>query len=629
MIRALKHRYASQRLPSPYTTPQPALVRWVVVAFLFAWGGEQLHLFDFLELRTYDLRLRHRAARPAPVSDKIVVVEMDAKSEELLGPFPWPHQVYSAFRSQLGALGAQGAFFALYFNREEPVEGGEATPSRLYLIRPYTTVETRSFTSPPRVTGWQFLPEELATTNTVASFSTITSSREDGTYRFMQGRVLDAATGESIVSLEMRFAADVLGVDVASLRAPLDEEGRLLLPRGRVEAPTVSFVDVLDAEPGSEVARLLGGRWAIVGASEVPNVGAVQTPFGHRTALELRTVAINALLTGDTIQPRRWGISTGLLTALAVGLGALGALWREIAVRSVLLLGGAVGLIYGLAAEGAFVAWGRWLPMIAPSVLIGTTTLAWVFAVDAARLRAAQQRALRSEREAAFGLMAAQVRHEVRNLLNSIRSPAEMLRRNFQRNDPLNLRNRPDALVAEMNVIIERTEKLSELIENELSFLKPSTLVPTAQDVWNIVEGAMALLADELTQAGVEVRREVPPTRSLVNVDADKLRMVFVNLIRNAVQAMGPGGILTLTYSERVFRKRGRCVVLSVSDTGVGMDAEELERVFEPFYTTKARGLGLGLVNVKHIIDAHHGDIRVQSAKNKGTTFEVILPVAS
>jgi signal transduction histidine kinase len=607
------------------------LVRWVLVTAVLAFCAEAFRLFDFLELRTYDIRVRHRATRRAPVADELVVVAIDAKSEDLLGPFPWPHQVYSAFRAQLDALGVRGAFFALYFNREEAVEATDANRSRLYLIRPYTTTEMRSLWKPPRVAGWQSLPSGLTSANTVTAFSTIVSSREDGTYRYIQARVLDEATDRPIESLEARFAADVLGVDVSSLRLPLDSEGRLLLPRGSVEAPTVSFVDVLNAERDSDLATLLRDSWLVVGASDVPMVGAVQTPFGHRTALELRAVAVNALLTGDTIQPRRLVVSASLLTLLATGFAVLGAFWRrrEMSVRRVVSVGFAALFAYGIVAEGVFVLFGTWLAMVAPFAFVGATTLAWAFAVDAARLRTAQQRALQSEREAAFGVMAAQVRHEVRNLLNSIRAPAEMLRRNFQRNDPLNLRDRPDALVDEMNVIIERTDKLSELVENELSFLKPGSLEPTEQDAWIIVESALALVSDELAKAGIEVHRDVPATRSRSNVDADKLRVVFVNLLRNAVQAMPQGGILTLVYEERVIRARGRCVVLSVSDSGVGMDAEQLERMFEPFYTTKARGLGLGLVNVRNVVDAHHGEIRVRSAKDKGTTFEVLLPAAS
>lgn len=606
----------------------PALLRWAGLAVALAWGGEVFRLFEFLELRTYDARVRHRARRSAPLAKELLLVTIDPQSEELLGPFPWPHQVYEAFRSQMDVLGVRGAFFTLYFHREEPVERGGPSRSRLYLIRPYTATEMYSLWKPPRVTGWQTLPPELSSTNVVVSFSTVVSNREDGIYRALQGRVLDATTNESFLSLEALFAADILGVDASAIRLPLDAEGRWFLSRGSVPLPSVSFVDVLSAEPDSEVGRLLKDRWLIVGMSGIPNVGAVPTPFGHRTALELRAAAVNALLTGETIRPRRLLFSGVLIGGLAAIFGVLGIFWgrRGISVRSVLGVGIGGAIVYGIVAESVFVIEGTWLPMASPFVFLGTTTLTWAFAVNAERLRVAQRRALQSEREAAFGIMAAQVRHEVRNLLHSIRSPAEMLRRNFQKGDPLNLCNRPEALIAEMDVIIERTEKLSALVENELSFFQPGSLNPTVQDVWDVVESAVSLLADEMAQAKILLRREVPPLRLQARVDAERLRLVFVNLLRNAVQAMPQGGILTIAYAERVVKKRGKCLVLSVQDTGVGMEPEQLDHLFEPFYTTKARGLGLGLLNARSIVEAHQGEIRVHSVKNKGTTFEVFLP---
>jgi signal transduction histidine kinase len=109
-------------------------------------------------------------------------------------------------------------------------------------------------------------------------------------------------------------------------------------------------------------------------------------------------------------------------------------------------------------------------------------------------------------------------------------------------------------------------------------------------------------------------------------VDPAKMRVVFVNLIRNAMQAMPDGGDLHLAYAT-VSSPQPR-VSVQVQDNGIGIDSERVEQLFEPFHTTKARGLGLGLFNVNHIVATHSGEIRAHGAPGEGATFEVLVPVA-
>jgi len=105
-------------------------------------------------------------------------------------------------------------------------------------------------------------------------------------------------------------------------------------------------------------------------------------------------------------------------------------------------------------------------------------------------------------------------------------------------------------------------------------------------------------------------------------VDADKLRQVLINLMNNAVQAMPDGGQMSLVSAQR-----NGDVFISVQDTGIGIEAQDLERVFEPLFTTKAKGIGLGLALVKLLVEAHQGEIDVASERGKGTVFTVRLPV--
>ena len=115
----------------------------------------------------------------------------------------------------------------------------------------------------------------------------------------------------------------------------------------------------------------------------------------------------------------------------------------------------------------------------------------------------------------------------------------------------------------------------------------------------------------------------LPPEIPLLPLDTDKMRIVFTNLIRNACQAMPSGGTLGIVVEVSMIQQDRVTVV--VKDTGSGIPADELHRIFEPFYTTKPRGLGLGLVNVKNIVEGHGGTVRVESEVGVGTTFFVRL----
>jgi signal transduction histidine kinase len=121
----------------------------------------------------------------------------------------------------------------------------------------------------------------------------------------------------------------------------------------------------------------------------------------------------------------------------------------------------------------------------------------------------------------------------------------------------------------------------------------------------------------------INVRLSLPPEIPPLLLDADKMRIVFTNLIKNACQAMPSGGTLEIVVEVETSQQNGVTVI--VKDMGTGIPADELYRIFEPFYTTKPRGLGLGLVNVKNIVEGHNGTVRVESEIGVGTTFFVRL----
>jgi len=124
----------------------------------------------------------------------------------------------------------------------------------------------------------------------------------------------------------------------------------------------------------------------------------------------------------------------------------------------------------------------------------------------------------------------------------------------------------------------------------------------------------------------VTVKQDIPETLPPLRVDAQQIHQVFRNLISNGVEAMPEGGTLEIGAVEN---KQDGTVIVSVRDSGIGMTPEQLGKLFQPLFTTKARGIGLGLVVVKNLTEANGGTVQVQSEPGKGTTFTVTLPAAN
>ncbi|MDA1193487.1 MAG: CHASE2 domain-containing protein, partial [Candidatus Poribacteria bacterium] len=522
------------------------MIRWVVVFLALGYVAELFGVFDMLEWRTYDLRVQLRAKRPAPSSDQLALVTSNARSEELLGALPWSPAIYANVVAALEDAGCEGALFVFYFTRDEP-QGTSwsylALP--LYLIRNWTSVVRQARGEIPWVGGQTPVPFDILDARPLPtqSFSSITRTPEDGVFRHSQAKVIYGVQAAERASIETLFAAAIRRVSPDALNLPLDREGRLLIPRIASDIPTVTYADVLSGDVGS-----LSGKWVVLGIEPRTDQEYLITPFGKRTALELRASVIHAILTDDYIRPRTW--MTNVVVFGVWGLSFIGAAFflgnRLWSMWGIAAFGVAAVIVHGAVAVGVFLFADTWLPMVSVVIALALTALAWALGVDAARLRLAERRALGAEREAAFGVMSAQVRHEIRNLLNSIRSPAEMVRRNFERGDPLGMKERPDEICAEMDVVIDRVSQLSDMVENELSFFQQGSFKYEPSDLWEVALDAARVQQTEIESAKVKLNTNAPDERGFVSCDATKMRVVFVNLIRNAVQAMNEGGILSL-----------------------------------------------------------------------------------
>jgi len=218
-----------------------------------------------------------------------------------------------------------------------------------------------------------------------------------------------------------------------------------------------------------------------------------------------------------------------------------------------------------------------------------------------------------SERFAALGEMAAGVSHEIRNPLGIIRSSAQLLQKKMNSFDPSN--NLPD-------VIIEETGRLNEIVTDFLMLSRPSNPSFLPCIITEIINKNTAFLKPEFEKARCEVKSSYQNHLPTVMADKNMLYQAFLNLLINAMQAMPNGGLISISVTSD---KSDVWVV--IDDEGEGVSDDILNKVWDPFYTSKEKGTGLGLSIVKNIIDVHQGDITLENRSVYGTQVRIRLPL--
>ena len=234
------------------------------------------------------------------------------------------------------------------------------------------------------------------------------------------------------------------------------------------------------------------------------------------------------------------------------------------------------------------------------------------------QLEQIQEEAQRSERLAALGQLSAGLAHEIRNPLGVIKGSAEMLNKKLQGTD---------AITGELaGYISSEVNRLNILVTRFLDFARPLDLNLQPQEIPLLVDRALKSVRDRWPEAPVDVERQYSPDLPVVPVDADFCEQVFTNLVLNSYEAMEPqGGKLVVSiYPTSSDGRSG--VQIDFEDSGPGIPEEVREQIFNPFFTTKKSGVGLGLSVVSKIVDDHHGWIRAVSGPGKGACFRVFLP---
>ena len=238
--------------------------------------------------------------------------------------------------------------------------------------------------------------------------------------------------------------------------------------------------------------------------------------------------------------------------------------------------------------------------------------LVFVEVTEAAR---AQAELRRNRALAAVGQMTAQIAHEIKNPLGSIRFAAEVLKRQPAGNEHSPLQT--------IQVIERSVDHLATIVAELSDFARPKELNRKELNINDLLDELSPMVADRLSLKKVRLDKRYAKDLPSGQFDGTELRKLFLNLLINAVDASDPGGVIEI----RTRLNGSQDIIVEIEDRGVGMDAETLRRLFEPFYTTKEKGTGLGMAIAKKIVELHKGDLLLTSKEGVGTTATVKLPI--
>ncbi len=219
----------------------------------------------------------------------------------------------------------------------------------------------------------------------------------------------------------------------------------------------------------------------------------------------------------------------------------------------------------------------------------------------------------------ALAFLLGSIAHEIKNPLGGIKGAAQLLRKKTE----------DSALTEFADLIVRETDRLNMILQDYLTICRTPSF--EAVNIHKVLEKAVAILSAPIEKAGISIRRLYDPSLPDIIGDESKLLQVFLNIIKNAVEAMKRGGMIEISTSpsRELFGDQGkikRMALISIRDTGKGISEEDLQKVFLPFYTKKKGGTGIGLSLSKKIMKDHGGRISVASQKGRGTAFSLYLP---
>lgn len=236
---------------------------------------------------------------------------------------------------------------------------------------------------------------------------------------------------------------------------------------------------------------------------------------------------------------------------------------------------------------------------------------------DITESRRSTEKTIESERLNALTLLAAGVAHEIGNPLNSLHIHLQLMERTVRKLDG---RER-DELQESIDIARSEISRLDSIVTQFLRAIRPSKPQLHPENVNTIVEEAVRFFTPEIQDRDIVVEQELRSDLPLLELDRDQMKQAFYNIIKNSFEAMKRRGIMRIRTDMD-----GTYVLVSFTDTGGGMSAETLSRVFEPYFTTKQSGSGLGLLIVRRIVREHGGELAIESSEGKGITLTIRLP---
>jgi signal transduction histidine kinase len=228
-------------------------------------------------------------------------------------------------------------------------------------------------------------------------------------------------------------------------------------------------------------------------------------------------------------------------------------------------------------------------------------------------IRALHEQLVQSEKMAALGAMMAEITHEIRNPLVSIGGFTRRLAKKLQHSEDKKY----------IDIILSEVSRLEGIIHDNLSYIKEVSLQVSEADINAVIQDILTLYEDELAQRRIAVEKNFSLFLPMLKIDTQQIKQALINILKNAMEAMENGGRLSI---KTCLLEETREVAIEFGDTGPGIAAKTMHNIFNPYYTTKPRGTGLGLPITNRIVKAHRGKIELKNRETGGALFTIKLP---
>jgi len=235
---------------------------------------------------------------------------------------------------------------------------------------------------------------------------------------------------------------------------------------------------------------------------------------------------------------------------------------------------------------------------------------------DVTEIKDLNEEVARHKRLAALGKLSAGIAHEIRNPLSSIRGLAQFVYNSFSSTDERK---------EDLNTIIQEVDRLNKLVVQVLDFAKLKKPNLTRFSLNDLIRKIAELFKLEIKDKQIKFSLELSPDISQIQADEDQVRQILMNVIINAIQAISKEGEIKIK-TEKALLKGESAIKLIIEDSGVGIPERDFTQIFDPFFSTKEKGSGLGLSIAYKLIEAHQGEIKVESKEGEGTKFVIFLP---